>query len=250
MTTVKGKNVQTTGTSNSPPGIHGYARVSRNLVVDSAMAQIKTMIIQGELTAYQKLPPERDLAVLLGVSRPTLREALRALAALNIVESRHGEGTFVTSLHPELLAEPIDFVLQLDETLVGSLLEARLILEVGAAGFAATRATLEEVERLEAIAREHATCEDDMAACIALDIEFHSLVVRAARNPILTSLHATVTALSRAGRERTAKLPETRKRTTGELAAIATAIRERDQSRAREAMRAHLGHVAAGLHHA
>ena len=71
--------------------------------------------MRGELRAGQRLPAERDLAVQLALSRPSLREAIRALIALNILESRHGEGTFVSSLDPELLSEPIDFVLQVND---------------------------------------------------------------------------------------------------------------------------------------
>src|SRR4051794_29466492 len=99
------------------------------------------MIVRGDLGAGQRLPAERDLAAQLGVSRPSLREAIRALIALNILESRHGEGTFVSSLDPELLSEPIDFVLQVNDDALLSLFEARRVLEAGGGAPAAGRAT-------------------------------------------------------------------------------------------------------------
>src|SRR5438067_5760864 len=102
---------------------------------------VKGMILRGELQAGQKLPPERELAAQLGVSRSSLREAIRALIALNILESRHGNGTFVTSLDPELLAEPIDFVLKVNESALDALFEARKVVEAGVAALAAERAT-------------------------------------------------------------------------------------------------------------
>ena len=77
-----------------------FQTIRRNAVVHDAIDTIKRMIVRGDLQAGQRLPAERDLAAQLGLSRPSLREAIRALIALNILESRHGEGTFVSSLEP------------------------------------------------------------------------------------------------------------------------------------------------------
>ena len=75
---------------------------------------IKSLIVAGELGSGDALPPERDLAVMLGISRPSVREAIRVLTAMNVVEPRHGGGTYVTSLDPRLLARPINFLLQIE----------------------------------------------------------------------------------------------------------------------------------------
>src|SRR5690242_3473316 len=77
--------------------------IRRTAVAKEAIDTIKELIVAGEVSPGQRLPAERELAARLGVSRPSLREAIRALIALNILESRHGEGTFVSSLHPEIL---------------------------------------------------------------------------------------------------------------------------------------------------
>src|SRR5438876_920131 len=118
-----------------------FQTIRRNAVAHEAIDTIKRMIVRGELLAGQRLPAERDLAAQLGLSRPSLREAIRALIALNILESRHGEGTFVSSLEPDLLTEPIDFVLQVNDGGLRALFEARRVLEAGVAALAAQRAT-------------------------------------------------------------------------------------------------------------
>src|SRR5438874_4035955 len=110
-----------------------FQTIRRNAVAHEAIDTIKRMIVRGELQAGQRLPAERDLAAQLGLSRPSLREAIRALIALNILESRHGEGTFVSSLEPDLLTEPIDFVLQVNDGGLRALFEARRVLEAGVA---------------------------------------------------------------------------------------------------------------------
>src|SRR5436190_20889601 len=118
-----------------------FKTLRRDAVADQAIETIKEMIVRGDVRAGQRLPPERELAAQLGVSRPSLREAIRALIALNILDSRHGDGTFVSSLEPDLLIKPIDFVLQVNDGGMDALFEARRELEAGIAALAAERAT-------------------------------------------------------------------------------------------------------------
>ena len=102
-------------------------------------ARLISLIGERQLRPGDKLPPERDLAATMQVSRPSLREALRALAMLNIVEIRQGSGTYVSSLKPEVLIEHLDFVFALDDSTFTELLEARQMLEPGLAAAAATQ---------------------------------------------------------------------------------------------------------------
>jgi GntR family transcriptional repressor for pyruvate dehydrogenase complex len=224
-----------------------FTAIRRNAVAPSAIATIKEMIVRGELRAGQRLPAERDLAAQLALSRPSLREAIRALIALNILESKHGEGTFVSSLDPELLAEPIDFVLQVNDDALISLFEARRVLEAGVAALAAERATDLELSELDDFVTEGRRKVIDAEAFIEHDIEFHARLRSFARSPVLASLLSSVSALSIASRRRTAQDGATRARVLADHDAMSRALRARDAASAESLMVAHLEHVLSAL---
>jgi GntR family transcriptional repressor for pyruvate dehydrogenase complex len=229
------------------PAIEFQAIPRSSAVANRAIETIKEMIVRGELTAGQRLPAERDLAARLGVSRPSLREAIRALIALNILESRHGEGTFVSSLEPELLAEPIDFLLQVNTTALVALFEARRALEAGVASLAAERATDLELAQLEDFVKLGRTKVDDPDAFIEHDVEFHARLRQAARSPILASLLSSVSTLSYVSRRRTAQSATIRSRALADHEAMVRVLKARDPQAAHVAMVEHLQHVLEGL---
>jgi DNA-binding FadR family transcriptional regulator len=224
-----------------------FTTIQRSGVPDEAIGMVKGMILRGELQPGQKLPPERDLAAQLGVSRPSLREAIRALIALNILESRHGNGTFVTSLDPELLAEPIDFVLQVNESALDALFEARKVVEAGVAALAAERATDLELARLEEHARRGRAVVGDFDACLEYDVLFHDMIRETARSPILGSLVESIAALSVESRRQTGQSLAVRRKTMADHEAIVRAIKSRDPRAAYQAMIDHLSHVQEGM---
>jgi DNA-binding FadR family transcriptional regulator len=204
---------------------------------------IKQMILDGKLKPFQRLPSEKDLAEALGVSRPTVREAVRGLMTLNIVESRHGDGTYVTSLDPMLLAAPIDFLLRVDEGGLTALTDARIALESSIAELAASNATPEGVGKLEALIADFADNIDDIPRCIELDLAFHQELAIVANSPILSSLVATLAALGLRSRAQTAHNGRMRAATYSEHAAITQAVAAGDEAAARAAMISHLSRV-------
>ena len=159
------------------------------------------------------------------------------------MESRHGDGTYVTSLEPMLLAAPIDFLLRVDEGGLGALTDARMVLESGIAQLAASRATPEGIGRLEALIADYADCIDDIPRCIELDLAFHQELAVVADSPILSSLVTTLAALGRQSRTQTAPDAKLRPAANGEHAAIAKAVAIGDAAAARAAMVSHLSHV-------
>jgi GntR family transcriptional regulator, transcriptional repressor for pyruvate dehydrogenase complex len=173
------------------PEVGGVGRTFQSLAKQRVALQtvdaIKEMIRAGELGPHQALPPERELARALDISRPTLREAIGALTAMNILESHHGDGTFVTSLTPQLLSEPISFLLQVDASSARYLADVVASLEVGAARLAATRITADELDRLELLAGQ----PGESAAA-----GFHRALVASADNPIYQDLHASMVQLA------------------------------------------------------
>ncbi|WP_028061363.1 FadR/GntR family transcriptional regulator [Candidatus Solirubrobacter pratensis] len=157
-------------------------------VTQQAIDEIKGMIIRGELRPGDRLPKEADLAGRLGLSRNSLREAVRALTLIRILETRQGDGTYVTSLEPDILLETISFVADFhqDRTLL-HVLEVRRMLESSAAALAAQHATEEELEALATLVSEMDACET-VEAFVENDLAFHRTIAVASRNPVLASL--------------------------------------------------------------
>jgi GntR family transcriptional repressor for pyruvate dehydrogenase complex len=157
-------------------------------VTQQAIDEIKGMIIRGELRPGARLPKEADLALRLGLSRNSLREAVRALTLIRILETRQGDGTYVTSLEPEILLETLSFVADFhqDRTLL-HVLEVRRILESAATGLAAQYITAEELAALGSLLDAMDTCET-VEALVENDLAFHRMIAVASRNPVLGSL--------------------------------------------------------------
>jgi DNA-binding FadR family transcriptional regulator len=221
-----------------------FQPLARRTYVAEAIRTIKDMILDGRLQPGQRLPPERSLSEALGVSRPTVREAIRSLQAMHILESRHGAGTFVASLSLDELLRPLQFVLSLAEGGLDTLFEVRLLLEPGAAALAAERATEEQVAGLrDCAARGRAEGADDAGAMLRLDIELHERIVRAAGNALLEHLWAATSALGAESRSYTVRLPSVLPRTVDEHHAIVEAIAAGDGPAAQAAMAAHIARI-------
>ncbi len=157
-------------------------------LTDQAITQIKGLIMSGEFTAGAKLPKEQELAQRLGLSRNSLREAVRALTMVGVLEPRVGDGTYVTSLEPDLLLTGMGFI---GDLLTGSTLlelhQVRRILEPIATEMAASRLADDDFEALEACLAEMDVAETTQAF-IAADAEFHRIIVTASGNSTLASL--------------------------------------------------------------
>jgi GntR family transcriptional repressor for pyruvate dehydrogenase complex len=208
-----------------------------------AVDRLRDLILQGELSAGDRLPPERVLACELGVSRSTLREAIRALVVMNVLVSRHGDGTYVSSLEPDLLAEPFELMVSLSDESLFHLFEVRRVLETACAGLAAERISDEELVQFDRILEHSEAARGDSEELLDRDVELHTAIVRATRNPLLIRIMSGVGALALAGRRRTISLPGVADRSLADHARIVSALRRRSPETARAAMEAHLGHV-------
>jgi len=228
----------------SVPSASVFGRVKRSSAAADASHLIKEVVLSGKLQPGDRLPPERELAEMLGVSRPTVRESIRALVAMNILESRHGAGTFVASLDTGQLLEPIQFVLSRAERVLGDLFETRLVIEPPIAALAATRASKKEAAAILSCAREAKGIGDSPRQLLELDVRLHTLIANASHNVLLARLHESISALGVESRSLTVELPGVAHRTVHDHEAIAQAISQRDPDRAREAMRRHLQSLA------
>ncbi|MEV6816673.1 FadR/GntR family transcriptional regulator, partial [Micromonospora sp. NPDC051296] len=157
-------------------------------VTDEAIEKIKAMIVQGELAPGSRLPREADLAERLGLSRNSLREAVKALSLIRVLDVRQGDGTYVTSLEPDLLLDAIGFVVDFhqDDTVL-QFLEVRRVLEPAATELAAMRMTDEEIAGLRAILAELGD-SPSVEALVANDLRFHGHIAAGSGNKVLCSL--------------------------------------------------------------
>jgi GntR family transcriptional repressor for pyruvate dehydrogenase complex len=187
------------------------------------------------------------LAAEMRVSRPVLREALRALAIMNVVEIRQGAGTFITSLEPQALVSHLDFVFSKDAVALAQVIETRRVVEVGNARLAAGRITADELAGLAALVDHLRATVEDADRFAELDIAFHDAVCAAAGNFLLTQFMRIVNTLGRVSREQTGASVSVRKRALKDHERILAALRAKDPDAAARAMDAHLGHVQAAL---
>lgn len=214
----------------------------RTTTAEGVVEQFKDMINRGELLLGDRLPPERDLAKLFGVSRPTLRAGIRSLTAVGILQSRQGAGTFVAESEesPTLDSSPLRMMAALHGFTSDEMFEARLALEMYIAGLAAKRATSEQITLMsEEIAGMYASL-DEPDRYLIHDMRFHQTVAAASNNRILTALMNMVTTILFDTRSKTVKRSKDLKQSAELHQKIYRAIRERDSEAARVAMHDHL----------
>ena len=216
--------------------------VKRSVVSNDIIEQILGLIGQSKLAPGQKLPSERELAKALNVSRASLRESISTLAYMNILQVRSGDGTYVTTLDPEILVEPFRFMLNSNESLFLDLLEARQIIEPGLAALAAHNIEDDEAAKLVAHL-EHMHQESSLDNLSMLDVELHLLISKAARNPILHRLMKSLWDFSKMSRQRTITISELRRQAVRDHQYIVESVVARDAERAEKAMRQHLLNV-------
>jgi GntR family transcriptional repressor for pyruvate dehydrogenase complex len=232
---------------DQPDGGKRFARLPRRTMVADAARVIQDMIVDGRLRPGEKLPSERALSEALAVSRPTVREAVQSLVAMNVLESRQGSGTYVSALNIEQLLEPMQFVLALSDSALDQLFEVRLLLEPAAAAFAAERATDTQLRALETCVERTLQVGGDKERLLELDIKLHRLVVEGSHNGILTSLLTSLSALATQSRRRTVEIPGVAELTIQDHVRIGTAVAHREPEVARQAMLDHLTRLRAAV---
>ena len=178
-----------------------------------------------------------------------MREALQALSILNIVEIRQGAGTYVSSLEPQLLVEPLNFVFSLDNSTLLELFAARKILEVGIAAIAAEKITGEEIAALEACLEKssQAAANDNYDDFLQLDLKLHSIVAAASRNPILIRFMESISQLGLASRQQTVRIPNLAKEGVDDHRALIAALKAHNPEAAQQAMLKHLNNIEKSL---
>jgi GntR family transcriptional regulator, transcriptional repressor for pyruvate dehydrogenase complex len=211
---------------------------------ESVVAEVRGLIERGEVRSGDRLPPERELAQQLGVSRPSVRSGLKSLAAMGVVQIRQGAGTFITGGPPVLASEPLRFLAALHGFSRSQMFEARLVLEVAVAGLAAERAAPDKLMVISDETTGMFASLELPGAFLDHDIRFHQAVAAAAGNPILASVVEMVAKIFYEFRRRTIRTAKDLRLAAEEHRAIYQAIRSGDPERARSAMGQHLRRAA------
>ncbi len=157
-------------------------------VTDEAILKIKDMIVSGKLHPGDRLPPEKELSEELGLSRSSLREAVKALEVIRVLDVRRGDGTYVTSLEPALLLEAMSFVVDLHgDTSILEIFAVRRILEPAATALAADTIDEDTIAELKTLIAE-VDGSTSVEGLVEHDLEFHRRIVASAGNSYLSSL--------------------------------------------------------------
>lgn len=157
-------------------------------MAEKTIAEIKRLIESGQLTPGSRLPSERELAKMLNVSRPSLREALRALSFLGIIETRHGEGNFLAESSRNWPLDPLGIMLTLKRGSVADIFEARMGLDMAAAALGAERRTRQDLAALRNAIRRSKNSITDPEQFLQYDLEFHKALAAASKNAIIADL--------------------------------------------------------------
>lgn len=216
-------------------------------VSEQVVQQILGLIRTGQLRAGEKLPTERELAVLLEVSRPTVREALRALSILGVLEIRHGGGVFVGSLDASELLEPLDFFVSLSAKNVSELFNARISYEAMTAGLAAERLPDAAIARLGELVEAQQAAPENFELFHDTDVEFHRILMDGSENVFLARFGKMLQLLGDQSRRAFQSRKSIRMQSVRDHAVILDAVSARDPDAASRAMRQHMVNVRNAL---
>lgn len=219
-----------------------FEAIRRNKVYEEVARQLERIILK-KLHPGDKLPSERELAESLGVSRSSIRDAIRSLELMGLVEPRQGAGTVVREISADVLMNPLTNVLRHKLELVGEFLDFRKMLEPPLAARAASHASDDELQEMEEILRRQEAKLRAGDLAIEEDSEFHYSIAMASGNSVVLKVLDVIMDLLRDTRERSLQLEGRPQKSLAGHRRILTAIKRRDAEAARAAMMRHIEDV-------
>jgi len=217
---------------------------------DRIVAQIKGLMLEGMLKPGEKLPPERELAELLNVSRTSVREAVKTLSAMGLLEIRKGHGVFVGEVNLGSMISRVGDALIIKKDELDQLFEIRKVLETHAAQWAAERSSQEEAAYISSLVLEaRIACENtaDADEIAGYDKKFHNAVIEASHNTVLVMVSSSLLGALARMRAKTVKVPGRLAQSILDHGEIARAILAKDGKRASQAMYDHIESVERSL---
>jgi GntR family transcriptional repressor for pyruvate dehydrogenase complex len=219
-----------------------FELIRRNKVYEEVAKQIERLILK-KLKPGDKLPSERELAETLRVSRSSIRDAIRGLELMGLVEPRQGAGTIVRETSVEALVNPFANALKRRQEMVSELLDFRKMLEPPLAARAAAHASPDDVSEMEEILQRQAEKQDQGEPAVAEDTEFHYSVALASGNSVVLKVLDIVMDQLRETRERSLQVEGRPQKSLAGHRRILTAIKRHDAEAAKAAMRRHIEDV-------
>lgn len=220
-----------------------FKPVKKTRIHEEIVSKIKEMIKSGRLKSGDRLPTERDLAEAFKVSRPSVREALRALESQGFLKSRQGDGTYVSQKPIEMLIEPLAAVITAEKYDQLELFEMRRLIEPQLAYLAAERATQADIEEMDRLVRVQEARLARGESGNSHDQTLHDLLTAAAGNKILVSIMANLIDSLEESRDKYLQIKGRPERSLQKHKEILEAIRQGDNQRAADVMREHLEEI-------
>jgi GntR family transcriptional repressor for pyruvate dehydrogenase complex len=224
-----------------------YATIRSSRLYEQITEQIQSRIMAGQLRPGDRLPPERELAGLFGVSRTAVREAVKALHEKGLLEVQPGKGTFISNITDstsEVMRDSLDLIVNvgLENGLV-DLVQVRALLEPGIAAVAAEMASTEDIQAMQKAVETMDTALDDADVYVEADLDFHRALAKATQNSLITILLDPIVDLLREQRKRVFLVEGGPERGQYHHKRILEAVATRNPVAAREAMSVHLKQV-------
>ncbi len=229
--------------SPAHPAMAELREVRKGRRYEQVAEQVERLILKGVLKPGDRLPPERDLARKFGVARSSIRDAIRTLEVMGILESRQGHGTVVREISAETLVVPLHNVLMHKREMVAELLDVRRMIEPALAARAAANASEEELAQLEDILDRQQAKVRRGEPGIDEDSEFHYTVAVAARNGVILKVLDLLMDLLRESRTRSLQVPGRAERSYAGHRRILRALQRRDPDAAAAAVKKHLKEI-------
>jgi GntR family transcriptional repressor for pyruvate dehydrogenase complex len=211
-------------------------------VSEGIVEQVKTLISEGKLKPGDRLPPERELVKQLGVSRPSLREALNTLVTMGFLETQ-AKRTYIRSVTSERLQDPLSLLIKTDTQKLFDLIEVRKAMEAWGTFHAAERGTEEDIQRLETIIEKMRTAYEEGRSWEKEDADFHLALAQATHNTVQAHLMSTIYDLLKESMAKVFTDPEKVKKLFHQHYEILKAIKDHSPERARESTLDHLNYV-------
>jgi GntR family transcriptional repressor for pyruvate dehydrogenase complex len=227
----------------APTAIDELHAVRKNRRYEQVAEQIQQLIARGVLKPGDRLPAERELAAKFGVGRGSIRDAIRTLEIMGVVEPRHGHGTVVRELSAESLVVPLASVLSQKRELVAELLDVRRMIEPALAARAAENATEQEIAHMQEILDRQREKMRRGEPTIEEDSEFHYAIAVAARNTVILRVLDVLMDLLRESRTRSLQVPGRLERSIAGHRRVLRAIKRRDAAAAQATVRQHLKEI-------
>ncbi|MEW9805716.1 FadR/GntR family transcriptional regulator [Mesorhizobium marinum] len=224
-------------------GAIGGGALDRRSIAEQVSGRILAMIKSGNLKSGDRLPTEQKMSIAFGISRPPLREALKALTLMGVLTSRQGGRYTVTDLSPSRLVAPVNTLLSVADYDVHQQFEARTVVDLALVRLCAERASQDMRMRIMKLAVDGRAFEHDPVAFRLLDIEFHQAINAGANNGLLSALAQVLYDLGLDVRRTASELPGVIATSVEQHVAVADALLARDAAAAVAAYRIHLEHV-------